>query len=94
VMADGTDEDGALGEWEAEERSPPGGANLTITFSFLSLYTFVRGIHTPRFAHSATLRVEDFLRCCQRRGHRPVSFALPGASDISLGDELFLTRFG
>ena len=82
MMADGTDEGGAraaaMGEWivwEAEEKVLPGALICIVSFPF---FYFVRGARTPRFVHSATPRVEDFLCCSRRRGQRPVSFVYIG----------------
>ena len=32
-----------------------------VVFSLVHCHSFVRGTHTPRYAHSAMLRAEDFL---------------------------------
>jgi len=90
VMADGLDEDGArtvrMDEWvvwEAEER----GGEVKLTTFFLCFYiSFVRGTHTSRLAHSATLRAEDFL-CCDAPAPLLCSLCLSLISYISLWNE-------
>jgi hypothetical protein len=72
VMADGTEEDGAHAArmdewvaWEAVERvAGPQGRGITcsfLMFTFPLYHSFVRGNRTPRLAHSASPRAEDFL---------------------------------
>jgi len=66
MTVDRTNEDGARATtmddewivWKAEERVTPG---TQFDHLFLSLFIFCMGTHTPRFAHSMTLRAENFI---------------------------------
>jgi hypothetical protein len=67
-MADRTDEDEARAartDYVVDRVGGRGGATRgrKIDHLFLILFAFVRGTHTPRFAHSAPMRATDFLQC-------------------------------
>jgi hypothetical protein len=63
---------------QRRRRYEAGGRSRDSPFSFFfSLHNYVRGTHTPRCAHSARMRVEDFLCCDLRQGPRSVSFVFP-----------------
>jgi hypothetical protein len=47
--------------WETVERAAPRGEGQICSFFAFSLVSFVRGAHTPSFAHSTPPRMEDLL---------------------------------
>jgi hypothetical protein len=61
-------------------------------FLLLYLYSFVRGTHTRRLAHSATLRVEDPLCSGLRRGRDRFLLFFFGTRYIPLGMNDALSR--
>jgi hypothetical protein len=89
VMADGTDEDGArMDEWVAWETVGEAalGARVNLA-SFSFRHSFVRGARTPRLAHSALPRADDFFSVVVSRPRAGGwAFPLYFLGRISLGD--------